>query len=55
MNVFKYNLESQAMSICLNIHNFDVIQISNTSPTLTVKPFKPHRNYSDSQDPIQYN
>lgn len=55
MRVFKYNLESQAMSIGLNIHNFDVIQISNVSPTLTSKPFKPHRNYSDSPDPIQYN
>jgi regulator of protease activity HflC (stomatin/prohibitin superfamily) len=51
--VFKYNLESQAMSFGLNIHNFDIIQLS-IAPIQT-KPFKPHKNYSDSPDPIQYN
>lgn len=53
MRVFKYNLESQAMSFGLNIHNFDVIQINTTYTTN--KPFKPHKNYSDSPDPIKYN
>lgn len=54
MRVFKYNLESQAMSFGLNIHNFDVNQITNTTPYSTAKAFKPHKNYSDSPDPIQY-
>lgn len=53
MRVFKYNLESQAMSFGLNIHNFDIIQLNSTYTNN--KPFKPHKNYSDAPDPIKYN
>ena len=50
--VFKYNLESQAMSFGLNINRFDITQIS--LPSYAGKSFKPHKNYSDSEDPIKF-
>ena len=49
---FLRNLQSQAMSVGLNIDNYIV---SSTSPvTTSYKSFKPHKNYSDSGDPIIY-
>lgn len=49
---FLRNLQSQAMSVGLNIDDYI---ISSASPvTISYKSFKPHKNYSDSGDPIVY-
>ena len=50
---FTSNLESQAMSFGLNIHGFNIYQLSFASQSVRL-PFKPHKNYSDAPDPIQY-
>lgn len=50
---FRSNLESEAMSIGIDIDNF---YIDVFSPVIQnyVKPFKPHKNYSNAGDPIQF-
>lgn len=48
---FKRNLEGQAMQVGIDINSF---HINNLVYTTNRQAFKPHKNYSDSKDPIQY-
>ena len=50
-NAFKRNLEGQAMQVGIDIKSF---HINNLVYTTNRQAFKPHKNYSDSKDPIQY-
>ena len=54
LNEFRSNLESQAMSFGLDIHNFNIYQFGVSAQLATIKPFKPNKNYSDGEDPIKY-
>lgn len=51
---FLSRLQTEAMSFGLDIHNFDIFVINTSSQYSTSKAFKPHKNYSDGKDPIQY-
>lgn len=54
---FKRNLESEAMSIGFNIINFKIerfFELSKEELYDYGEPFKPHKNYSNSADPIRH-
>lgn len=50
---FLRNLQAQAMSIGLDIRSHSITSISFLIANQN-KAFKPHKNYSNSPDPIQY-
>lgn len=51
---FNRNLEGQAMSIGIGIKSFHINSINSLGKQYYKPAFKPHKNYSESKDPIQY-
>lgn len=56
---FKRNLESEAMSMGFTINDFEIERFFKISKEEMLydyggEPFKPHKNYSNSKDPIEY-